>query len=78
MERDLKERLKEQEAAVEEKEVLVQILMKQLESHGDKGVTEVVSLEDAQRMLKEALGTLMGGDEKEFDEAQNAFDKWDK
>lgn len=48
--------------------MLVQILMKQLESHGDKGITEVVSLGEAQQKLKDALAKLMAGDEADFGE----------
>ena len=52
--------------------MLVQILMKQLESHGDKGITEVVSLEEAQQKLKDALTKLMEGNESEYGEYSRA------
>ena len=53
--------------------MLVQILMKQLESHGDKGITEVVSLDEAQQKLKDALAKLMAGDEADFGECLRFF-----
>ena len=53
--------------------MLVQILMKQLESHGDKGIAEVVSLDEAQQKLKDALAKLMAGDEADFGECLRFF-----
>ena len=69
-EKSLRKRLKE-------KELLCQMLTKQLESHGDSAITEVVSLEEAQKKLRKALEILMNGEDASG-EAEKDFEKWDK
>jgi hypothetical protein len=61
---------------LEQKELQISMLQRQISSLGEEPINEVATLEMARERLRLAVGRLMDGDDSA--EAQKDFDKWDR